>query len=153
MDWATQVVADMDGLYTGPASGPLRATLPQPPSVYFRRNCYLGASFLSNWEARYGVEHDLVANTMWGDDYPHAEGTWPHTRQALQATFHDIDPVHTRQYLGDVAIDVYGLDRGALAQVAARIGPTVSEVATPYTPPADEAVGLYAFRTGPGIFA
>ena len=153
MDWATQVVADMDGLYTGPASGPLRATLPQPPSVYFRRNCYLGASFLSNWEARYGVEHDLVANTMWGDDYPHAEGTWPHTREAMQATFHDIDPVHTRQYLGDTAIDVYGLDRRALAEVAGRIGPTVSEVATPYTPPDDEAVGLYAFRNGPGIFA
>jgi len=89
---------------------------------------------------------------MWGDDYPHAEGTWPHTRQAMQFTFHDIDEKHTRQYLGDTAIDVYGLDRAALEKVAAEIGPTVSELATPCTPPADEAVGLYAFRTGPGIF-
>lgn len=153
MDWATQVVADMDGLYTGPAAAHLRATLPNPPSYYFRRNCYIGASFLSNWEAKYGVEHDLVDNTMWGDDYPHAEGTWPHTREALRATFHDIDPAHTRRYLADTAIHVYGLDRSALTEVAARIGPTVAEVATPYTPPEDEAVGLYAFRTGPGIFA
>jgi len=28
----------------------------------------------------------------------------------------------------------------------------VSEIATPCTVPADEMVGLYAFRTGPGIF-
>ena len=153
MDWATQVVADMDGLYTGPAAAHLRATLPHPPSFYFHRNCYIGASFLSNWEAKFGIEHDLVANTMWGDDYPHAEGTWPHTRQALQATFSDIDPLHTQQYLADTAIDVYRLDRPKLAEIASRIGPTVSEIATPYLPPDDETVGLYAFRTGPGIFA
>ena len=47
---------------------------------------------------------------------------------------------------------MYGLDRDKLAAIAGRIGPTVSEVATPFTPPEDEAVGLYAFRTGPGIF-
>jgi hypothetical protein len=28
----------------------------------------------------------------------------------------------------------------------------VGEIASPYTPPTDEALGLYAFRTGPGIF-
>ncbi|GMU77250.1 MAG: hypothetical protein AMXMBFR46_00510 [Acidimicrobiia bacterium] len=152
VDWAVPVMADMDGLYTGPGGTALRSTLPEPPSSYFRRNCFIGASFLSNWEAELAVEHDLVANTMWGDDYPHAEGTWPHTREAMQHTFHDVDPAHTRRFLADTAIDVYGFDRGALEQVAAAIGPTVSDLATPCTPPADEAVGLYAFRRGPGIF-
>ena len=152
MDWAVPVIADMDGLYSGPGGASLRSTLPETPSAYFRRNCFIGASFLSNWEAKLGIEHDLVANTMWGDDYPHAEGTWPHTRQAMQYTFHDIDETHTRQYLGETAIDVYGLDRAALAQVAAEIGPTVAELATPVDVPDDDAVGLYAFRTGPGIF-
>jgi len=151
-DWAAQVIADMDGLYHGPIASAVRAALPRPPSEYFRQHCFIGASFLSNWEAKFCIEHDLAANTMWGDDYPHAEGTWPHTRQAMQFTFHDIDEKHTREYLGETAIDVYGLDRAALEKVAAEIGPTVSELATPCTPPADEAVGLYAFRTGPGIF-
>ena len=62
---------------------------------------------------------------MWGDDYPHAEGTWPHTREAMRFTFSDIDQRHVRQYLGDTAIDVYGLDRPKLEAVAAEIGPTV----------------------------
>jgi predicted TIM-barrel fold metal-dependent hydrolase len=151
-DWAVQVIADMDGLYHGPMASAVRAALPRAPSEYFRQSCFIGASFMSNWEAKFIIEHDLVANAMWGDDYPHAEGTWPHTRQAMQFTFHDIDEEHTRRYLGETAIDVYGLDRAQLEKVAAEIGPTVSEVATPVTPPADEAVGLYAFRSGPGIF-
>jgi hypothetical protein len=70
----------------------------------------------------------------------------------MRFTFSDIDPVHAQQYLGGTAIDVYGLDRARLEAIAAEIGPTVAEIATPYTPPADEALGLYAFRTGPGIF-
>jgi predicted TIM-barrel fold metal-dependent hydrolase len=152
MDWAPQVISDMDGLYSGPGGTALRAALPKPPSEYFRQNCFIGASFLSNWEAKFGIEHDLASNTMWGDDYPHMEGTWPHTRQAMQFTFCDIDPKYTRQYLGDTAIELYGLDRTKLAQIAARIGPSVSEIMTPCTLPADEMVGLYAFRTGPGIF-
>ena len=41
---------------------------------------------------------------------------------------------------------------GFAVTIADEIGPTVSDVATPYTPPEDEVVGLYAFRTGPGIF-
>lgn len=152
LDWATQVISDLDGLHTGPGGMALRATLPEKPSEYFRRNCFIGASFLSNWEAKFAVAHGLTTNTMWGDDYPHAEGTWPHTREAMRYTFHDIDPAATSQMLGDTAIEVYGLDRGALEKVAAEIGPTVSEMSTPYTPPTDEALGLYAFRNGPGIF-
>ncbi len=114
MDWAVQVIADMDGLYTGPAGAHLRKTLPRPPSEYFRENCFIGASFLSNWEAKLGIEHDLVANTMWGDDYPHAEGTWPHTREAMRFTFSDVEQRHVRQYLADTAIHVYDLDHRAL---------------------------------------
>jgi hypothetical protein len=70
----------------------------------------------------------------------------------MRFTFSDIDPKYTRQFLGETAIDLYGLDRAKLADAAAKIGPTVSEVATPYTLPEDAVVGLYAFRTGPGIF-
>ena len=152
MDWAPQVMHDMDGLFHGPSGASLRNALGKPPSDYFRENCFIGASFLSNWEAKFGIEHDLVGNTMWGDDYPHAEGTWPHTREAMAFTFCDIDPAYVRQYLGDVAIDVYGFDRAELQRVADRVGPTVEELSNRCGPPEDEFPGLYAFRTGPGIF-
>src|SRR3546814_10825819 len=83
---------------------------------------------MASWEARFGIEHDLIGNTMWGDDYPHPEGTWPHTREAMAATFCGIEQKYVRQYLGDVAIDVYNLDRAKLQEVADRIGPTVGQL-------------------------
>src|SRR6185437_9932693 len=103
-------------------------------------------------EAKLGIEQGLTDQVMWGDDYPHAEGTWPDTKEAIRYTFSDIDPKYTRKYIGDNAIDVYGLDRGKLADIAAKIGPTTKEVATPYALPDDKVVGLYAFRDGPGRF-
>src|SRR3546814_4109917 len=96
----------MDGLYNGTNGISLREALGKPPSEQFRQSCFLGASFMASWEARFGIEHDLVGNTMWGDDYPHPEGTWPHTREAMAATFCGIEQKYVRQYLGDVAIDV-----------------------------------------------
>jgi predicted TIM-barrel fold metal-dependent hydrolase len=152
VDWAPSTMADMDGLYFGPTGAAIRAKLPKPPSEYFRKNCYIGASFMSNGEAKVAVEHDLIDNVMWGDDYPHAEGTWPDTREAMRFTFSDIDPTHTRRFLGETAAELYNLDRDKLLKVAERIGPTPHEVSTPYTLDKDAVVGLYAFRTGPGIF-
>ncbi|MGA5542442.1 amidohydrolase family protein [Mycobacterium sp. NPDC051198] len=152
MDWAPGVMDDMDGLYYSRTGEWVRAALSMPPSEYFKRNCFIGASFMSNWEAKLGVDKGLTDKVMWGDDYPHAEGTWPDTREAIRFTFNDIDTASTRKYIGGNAIDVYGLDRAKLAAVADKIGPTVDEVATPYTVPEDAVMGLYAFRTGPGRF-
>lgn len=151
-DWVPSTLANMDSLYYGPGNSALRAGLPKPPSEYFRQNCYIGASFMSNEEAKMGVEHNLADRLMWGDDYPHAEGTWPDTRESIRFAFSDISPDATRKYLGDVAVDVYGFDRAKMTEIAARIGPTVKEVATPYTVPEGALVGTFAFRTGPGSF-
>ena len=128
VDWAAQVMSDMDGLYHGPAASAVRAALPETPSTYFRRNCFVGASFLSNWEAKFCIEHEYAANVMWGDDYPHAEGTWPHTREWLRMRFHDVPVDETRMILGLNAVDCYGFDVGALAPLVERIGPTVDDI-------------------------
>ena len=47
---------------------------------------------------------------------------------------------------------MYGLDRARLQEVADRIGPTVADLSSACGPPEGETPGLYAFRTGPGIF-
>jgi hypothetical protein len=61
-------------------------------------------------------------------------------------TFHDIEPKVVAQLLGDVAIDVYHLDRAALQDVADRIGPSVADLSERVGPPEGETPGLYAFR-------
>ena len=111
IDWAPQVMRDMDGLFDGPNGISLRESLGKPPRP-LPADCYFGASFLSNWEAKFAIEHDLVGNTMWvttpapGGHLAHTRADGPHVlRHRAQ---------HVAQFLGDVAIDVYHLDRGRL---------------------------------------
>jgi hypothetical protein len=68
---------------------------------------------------------------MWGSDYPHTEGTFPFTREGLRLTFATVPPGETQAMLAGNAAAVYGFDLDALALIAARVGPTVAEVARP----------------------
>jgi hypothetical protein len=72
-----------------------------------------------------------VERILWGSDYPHYEGTFPFTREAIRLTFADVDPVETRRMLGENAAALYGFDLEALAPIAARVGVTPEAVAKP----------------------
>lgn len=100
------------------------------PSEYFARNVWVGASFLRATES--AVRHEVgVERIMWGSDYPHTEGSYPYSREALRAAFGQCDPAETKVMLEDNVARVYGFDLEALRPVGDRIGPTVAEVATP----------------------
>jgi predicted TIM-barrel fold metal-dependent hydrolase len=107
--------------------------LPEPPSTYWRRNCLLSGSFLAPYEA--ALRHEVgIANLMWGTDYPHLEGTWPYSREAIRHSFHDVPEDEARMILGATATTVYGFDAAALAAVADKVGPTPAEMAEPLRP-------------------
>jgi hypothetical protein len=65
---------------------------------------------------------------LWGNDYPHPEGTWPNTRNWLRHAFWDIPIDETRQMLGLAAAEIYNFDLAALAPLVARIGPTPADL-------------------------
>ena len=54
------------------------------PSEYFDRNCKIGSSNTRRRELarRYEIG---VGNIMWGNDFPHPEGTWPYTKRVPAA--------------------------------------------------------------------
>jgi hypothetical protein len=60
---------------------------------------------------------------MWGTDYPHPEGTWPHTQERLRSDFAGVPVDDTADLLGLTAARVYGFDLEALSPIASRIGP------------------------------
>lgn len=100
------------------------------PSEYVKRNCYFGASAFSPYESSMidflGEDH-----IMWGSDYPHEEGTTPHSREAIRWALHDQPESRCRKILAGNAGRVYGFDLDALAPIAAKIGPSVAETHTP----------------------
>lgn len=130
--WANDLLWSMDNAYDrehaskklGPA---LEANMTMRPSEYFDRNCWIGASNTRRRELarRYEIG---VGNIMWGNDFPHPEGTWPHTREWLRDAFWDIPVEETRAMLGGNAADVYNFDADELAPLADRIGPTPEEL-------------------------
>ncbi len=97
------------------------------PSEYFDRNCGIGSSNTRRRELarRYEIG---VGNIMWGNDFPHPEGTWPYTREFLKDRFWDVPEDETAQILGLNAAEFYNFDLDKLAPIADRIGPTPEEL-------------------------
>jgi predicted TIM-barrel fold metal-dependent hydrolase len=115
------------------------------PSEYFRRNFWVGASFLrpSESELRYEVGVDRI---MWGADYPHSEGSYPYTTEALRAAFAPCPPAETRMMLETTAAGVYPFDLAMLRTIGAEVGPTVAELKVPLDPadyPADSTCNAF----------
>lgn len=114
------------------------------PSEYIARNCWLGASFCQPHEMPYR-HHVGVHRIMWGSDFPHLEGTTPHSREALRATFAEVSGDELRAMLGTNAAMLYGFDLDVLGGRAATVGPTLSELSEPLdNVPADST--SYAFH-------
>jgi predicted TIM-barrel fold metal-dependent hydrolase len=93
------------------------------PSEYVDRNVKIGSSNTRRREIARRFEIG-VGNIMWGNDFPHPEGTWPHTKQWCREAFWDCPVDDTRRILGLNAAEFYGFDVGQLAPLVARIGPT-----------------------------
>jgi predicted TIM-barrel fold metal-dependent hydrolase len=142
LDWfyhRMMVPGSNEQLFGGEAA----AKLSMLPSEYFARNCYVGASFLRPAEC--DLRHLIgVDRIMWGTDYPHSEGTTPHTREALRETFSSVPVEECRSMFGLTAAQVYGFDLEALAPLAARLGPRPEEIAVPLdTWPAGSTCGTF----------
>ena len=106
------------------------ANMSLTPSEYFNRQCFIGASFLRPAEAEIARSVG-VERIMWGSDYPHIEGSYPHTREHLRLTFAQMTPEETTTMLTNNAAKVYKFDLEALAPLAEKFCPTKEFVATP----------------------
>ena len=97
------------------------------PSEVYDRNCFTG---LANAKRReLGMRYEIgIDNMLWGTDFPHPEGTWPNTREALETTFFDIPVEETRRILGLATADAFGFDVEALRPLAEKIGPTPTDL-------------------------
>lgn len=87
----------------------VRPQLPMLPSEYWRRQGYstfqddpMGIEMMK-WTG--GSEH-----LLWGNDYPHHEGTWPHSEEAVGRTMGHLAEQDRRNILGLNAAKLYGFE-------------------------------------------
>lgn len=77
----------------------VRPKLEGLPSDYFRRQ-----GFASFQEDRAGIalasEFGLVDNFLWANDFPHHEGSWPYSAQAIERTMSKLTDTERAKILG-----------------------------------------------------
>lgn len=90
----------------------VRPQLKEPPSAYFRRNCF--ATFQDDPAGLKVVEaYDLTDNFLWANDYPHHEGSWPHSAEAIERNMAGLSEDSRAKILGLNAARLFGLDPAA----------------------------------------
>ncbi len=130
--WVPDLVQRMDEKYLGAHNtrkfGDIfKADLRMKPSEYVDRNCWFAASTpgVEEIDRRHAIG---VGNLIWGNDLPHPEGTYPHTRKWIAERFRGVPEDETALILGRTAADVYQVDLPALEELAERIGPSTADV-------------------------
>ena len=87
----------------------VRPKLEMLPSEYFREHGYAtfqedpsGLTLAEDWK--------LMDNFCWANDYPHHEGTWPHSSQAIERTMGMLTDEQRAKILGLNAAKCFKLD-------------------------------------------
>jgi predicted TIM-barrel fold metal-dependent hydrolase len=151
--WLPPMLARLDktleAVRTTGAIGELRFKpehrLPKSATEYFQQNVWMGVSFPKLADAEAARQTLGIDKFMWGSDYPHDEGTFPFTTQALAQVFHGWPEADMRKVLAENVAAVYDFDLPKLAPAAAAVGPRVDEIAQPLTElPADANEALLA---------
>jgi predicted TIM-barrel fold metal-dependent hydrolase len=87
----------------------VRPQLQELPSAYFRRHCF--ATFQDDPAGLAMAEpYDLTGNFLWANDYPHHEGSWPHSAEAIERNMASLQDESRAQILGLNAARLFGLD-------------------------------------------
>ena len=97
----------MDNVYSERAQGVTHQRFHHGalPSDFFRQNV-----FISFQEDALGIQlrsYVGVENLMWGSDYPHAESTFPRSRQIVDRIFQDVPDEEKRKIVGDNVARLY----------------------------------------------
>ena len=106
--WIPWLLTRMDEVYRKQHMW-VRPKLSRLPSEYWRSN---GASSVcDDHSSLLLAEHfGLVDNLMFANDYPHHEGTWPHSAEAIERTMPNLTDRQRSKILGLNAARLFGLE-------------------------------------------
>ena len=82
--------------------------LAEPPSSYVRRQAHV--TFGNDAAGVVNRGFTGVEPLLWASDYPHPEGTWPHTQETLERIFGDVEPAERDLITYTTTARLYGLE-------------------------------------------
>jgi predicted TIM-barrel fold metal-dependent hydrolase len=115
--WVPWALAAMDEAYRKHHMW-VRPKLRQLPSEYFRQHGF--ASFQEDTPGlALAREHRLVDCFLWANDYPHHEGTWPHSAEAIEREMGEFTDAERAKILGENAVRLWKFDAEKLVALRA----------------------------------
>lgn len=112
--WLSWVMNTVDYYYDAfqEYEGWVRPLLPEKPSFYMARQIH--STFQVDPVAVTNREHTGIGPLLWGSDFPHAEGTYPHSRQTVLDLFRGVDIDHAAQIVAGTAARLFRFDPSVL---------------------------------------
>jgi predicted TIM-barrel fold metal-dependent hydrolase len=103
--WLAWIMTSMDEIFE---KHRMWATprLAERPSDYVRRQGHV--TFQNDPVGVHNRVFTGVDALLWGSDYPHPEGTWPHSRTAVEAQTQGVPEGEKRKMLGETAARLFG---------------------------------------------
>jgi predicted TIM-barrel fold metal-dependent hydrolase len=93
----------------------VRPVIPNEPSFYYKRNCF--SSFIEEPAALdQAIEQGLELNVVWSNDYPHQEGSYPHTKASIERQTKNLTEAQRENVLGLNAARFFGIRKSSTQQ-------------------------------------
>jgi predicted TIM-barrel fold metal-dependent hydrolase len=108
--WMTWVLSSMDQYVEkkGVRETNLFPVLKEKPSEYWRRRGH--CTFQDDVMAVVNRHYTGLETLIWGNDYPHPEGTWPRSQEYLRDQLDGVPEDEVRAIVGGTAAKIYGLE-------------------------------------------
>jgi predicted TIM-barrel fold metal-dependent hydrolase len=99
---------------TTPSGKPwINPELPEPPSFFLRRQIH--GTFQDDPVAINNVDYTGTDALLWGSDYPHEEGTYPHSREVVSRLAATLDQSSATRIFRDNAAQLFRFDDHVLS--------------------------------------
>ncbi len=110
--WLGWIMTQADAIYED-HSAFAQPKLSLKPSELIRRQGH--ATFMFDPVAVNNREITGVETLMWGNDYPHPEGTWPASQESAERQFAGVSDEDLHAIVAGNAADIFGFDLAALS--------------------------------------
>ena len=104
--WLPYVLEQWD-YYFGRHRPTAPLTIDKKPSEYFNRQVY--ATFFNDAVGAHNLAWWGVDNCMWSNDYPHANSTWPHSREVVARDLGNLPPETRAKLVRENVARLYGM--------------------------------------------
>ncbi len=115
--WISWAMDTLDWYYDAFQLNPgwVKPILKEKPSFYVKRQIH--GTFQKDFTGVNNIPLTGAAPVMWGSDYPHGEGTYPHSRKVVREVCDGLTDAQARAVVGGTAIELFGFDPDAVSTV------------------------------------